>query len=361
MGRPLHLEDHCSFGDKIWLVSLTKVEQDICLSVVRSLLEKGDVTRRQALLKQFKGTLADALRKLVDCSVLRVVERVHNQETYLPRAMAFDYCGDSQTLELVKKSTEAVLQSLLSLYEQELDKEPQAQKELTPSDVELESRKLKLDIDENMVRLGLYFADELNVFWTLGKDERQVFIQSCRVGEHIYEVTKMSSPWDLLIERGRTSVENYPFGRSLERIDIFDQPQNRTDLPGKEKLLSDLGSFLTRKGGVALLVIDLDHFKDVNDTKGHQEGDACLDRVVKVIGGILGRKGILYRWGGDEFAVSLPDFSTDEAHATAERIRHNVEEAKPGGDNLPVTTSIGVSGSDRITSGSAEDLLTTAD
>jgi len=82
---------------------------------------------------------------------------------------------------------------------------------------------------------------------------------------------------------------------------------------------------------------------------------------VKVIGGVLGRKGILYRWGGDEFAVSLPDFSTDEAHATAERIRRTVEEAKPGGNDLPVTTSIGVSGSDRKTSGSAEDLLAAAD
>ena len=77
---------------------------------------------------------------------------------------------------------------------------------------------------------------------------------------------------------------------------------------------------------------------------------------MNTIGGVLGRKGILYRWEGDEFAVSLPDFSTGEAHATAERIRVAVEQAKPGTD-LPVTTSIGVSGGDRMTSASAEDLL----
>jgi diguanylate cyclase (GGDEF)-like protein len=107
-------------------------------------------------------------------------------------------------------------------------------------------------------------------------------------------------------------------------------------------------------------VIDLDHFKRVNDTKGHLEGDACLDRVVKTIGGVLGRKGVLCRWGGDEFAVSLPDFSTEEAHVTAERIRRAVEEVKPA-DDLPVTTSIGVSGNDRVVNGSAKDLLTAAD
>jgi GGDEF domain-containing protein len=48
--------------------------------------------------------------------------------------------------------------------------------------------------------------------------------------------------------------------------------------------------------------------------------------------GILGRKGALNRWGGDEVAVTLPDFSTEEARATAERFRHAVAQAKPGYD-----------------------------
>jgi diguanylate cyclase (GGDEF)-like protein len=340
---------------------LTKVEQDICHFAVQRLLERGDLTSRQALLKQFKGSLSDALRKLVDRSVLRAVEQVQNQETYLPRAIAFHYCGDTNALALAKKSTEAVLQALLSLYEQELDKEPQEQTNLSPSDVEAEARNLKFDVDEKMVRFGLYFAEELSVFWMLQKEPKQIFLTSFRVGERIYELMKVSNPWDLHIERGRMNVENHPFGRSLDRFDISEQPQNIADLPNKERLIADVAKFLTRKPGIALLVIDLDHFKDVNDTKGHQEGDACLERVVKVIGGVLGRKGVLYRWGGDEFAVSLPDFSTDEAQATAERIRYAVEEAKPGGKDSPVTTSIGVSGSDRMTSRSAEDLLTAAD
>ncbi len=180
------------------------------------------------------------------------------------------------------------------------------------------------------------------------------------LGERIFEVTKDSSPWDTHIDQSRVSIENYPYGRSLDSIDISEQPQDIADLPGKEKLITDVGSFLARKAGIALLVIDLDHFKTVNDTKGHQEGDACLGRVVKTIGGVLGRKGILYRWGGDEFTVSLPDFSTEEAHATAERIRIAVERAKPGAD-LTVTTSIGVSGSEQMANGSAEDLLAAAD
>ena len=128
----------------------------------------------------------------------------------------------------------------------------------------------------------------------------------------------------------------------------------------KETLISDIRNMLEQPNVSALLVIDLDHFKQVNDTKGHLEGDACLDLVVVTIGTVVGRRGKLYRWGGDEFAVLLPDFSTEEAQATAERIRSAVELAKPGGD-VGVTTSIGVCGSDRAETKSVEEFLNFAD
>ncbi len=349
-----------SLSDKLSRMPLTKVETDICQFVVHRLLDENELTRRQVLLKEFKGSLLDALRKLVDCAVLRPIEQTYGNETYLPRAIAFHFCGDPAPLAFAKNSTEIVLQVLLVLYEQELDKEPQDQRQLTPTDVEAEARKLKFDVDEKLIRIGLYFADELSVFHLSQKDPKQIFPVSFKPGERIYEVMKDISPWDSLIKRGRVSVENHPYGRSLNSIDISEHPQDIADLPNKEKLIADVGSFLTRRAGIALLVIDLDNFKSVNDTKGHQEGDACLDRVVKAIGNVLGRKGILYRWGGDEFAVSLPDFSTEEAHATAERIRVAVEQAKPGTD-VRVTTSIGVTGNEQINNGSAEDLLTAAD
>jgi diguanylate cyclase (GGDEF)-like protein len=125
-------------------------------------------------------------------------------------------------------------------------------------------------------------------------------------------------------------------------------------------MVRDVNSAIEQKSELALVVIDLDNFKTVNDRKGHPEGDACLERTIQAIGRALGRKGTLYRWGGDEFSVMLADFSTEEAHATAERIRRVVEEAKPGKD-IPVTTSIGVSGTDRIEKVSASELFEAAD
>jgi diguanylate cyclase (GGDEF)-like protein len=151
-------------------------------------------------------------------------------------------------------------------------------------------------------------------------------------------------------------------GRNQDAEEIF-HPQHeitRMNLSNKEALLSDLQTVLTRHSISAVLVIDLDQFKLVNDTKGHSEGDACLDRVVSTIASVIGRKGKLYRWGGDEFSILLPDFSTEEAQVTAERIRSSVEQARLGGE-IAVTTSIGICGTDRTESKSSEEILNLAD
>jgi diguanylate cyclase (GGDEF)-like protein len=131
-------------------------------------------------------------------------------------------------------------------------------------------------------------------------------------------------------------------------------------LPKKEELLSELKNSLTGGSEAAVVVFDLDHFKQVNDTKGHAEGDACLEDVVRAVGNVLGRKGTLYRWGGDEFAITLPNFSTEEAVVTAERIRKAIEQAKAGKD-ITVTASVGVSATDNLQGSSAEALLDAAD
>ena len=131
-------------------------------------------------------------------------------------------------------------------------------------------------------------------------------------------------------------------------------------LPKKEELLSELKNSLAQGSEAAVVVFDLDHFKEVNDTKGHAEGDACLEDVVRAVGNVLGRKGTLYRWGGDEFAITLPDFSTEEAAITAERTRKAIEQAKAGKD-VTVTASVGVSATDNLQGCSAEVLLDAAD
>jgi diguanylate cyclase (GGDEF)-like protein/PAS domain S-box-containing protein len=99
---------------------------------------------------------------------------------------------------------------------------------------------------------------------------------------------------------------------------------------------------------LALAMIDIDRFKRVNDGFGHAAGDAVIRHVVQTVGFGLRRHDLFGRWGGEEFAVALPEAGPEFAGAIAERIRRSVEASPtrlPGGGGLPVavTVSIGIS------------------
>ncbi len=140
-----------------------------------------------------------------------------------------------------------------------------------------------------------------------------------------------------------------------------DIPEELEALPRKETLTSDLTARLEKQNSlVSVLFIDLDNFKAVNDQLGHDAGDRCLVSVVKVMRDSISGKGMLYRYGGDEFCVLLPNFSTSEGAATAERIRAAIDSADPG-DSVKVTSSIGVASSEAEHLTKPETLLKAAD
>jgi diguanylate cyclase (GGDEF)-like protein len=96
----------------------------------------------------------------------------------------------------------------------------------------------------------------------------------------------------------------------------------------------------------ALLMLDIDHFKRVNDSHGHQAGDAVLKSLAALLERSV-RDGVdlVARVGGEEFAVLLPETGIGSAQTVAERIRAGVEAAQipvPGHDPIRVTVSIGV-------------------
>jgi len=94
----------------------------------------------------------------------------------------------------------------------------------------------------------------------------------------------------------------------------------------------------------SVLAIDLDHFKDVNDTWGHAAGDAVLKHVARVVSGHTRVGDVLGRTGGEEFTILLPDTVPDEAEALSERLRLQVslEPLQFNGHSIPVTVSIGI-------------------
>jgi diguanylate cyclase (GGDEF)-like protein len=96
-------------------------------------------------------------------------------------------------------------------------------------------------------------------------------------------------------------------------------------------------------GGVAVLMIDVDHFKQVNDRYGHATGDDALRSVAQTIRRCLRTCDVLGRWGGEEFLVALPRTGEDGAREVAERIRVSMIEdvVASNGHVVPLTVSIG--------------------
>jgi diguanylate cyclase (GGDEF)-like protein len=109
---------------------------------------------------------------------------------------------------------------------------------------------------------------------------------------------------------------------------------------------------LSRRIGmeVSLLVLDLDHFKAVNDTYGHPVGDAVLHAVAEAARSQVRKTDLLARLGGEEFALLLPDTGMGDAAIRAEQLRRAIEDTELGGGELGeggaqgvrVTVSIGV-------------------
>jgi diguanylate cyclase (GGDEF)-like protein len=94
---------------------------------------------------------------------------------------------------------------------------------------------------------------------------------------------------------------------------------------------------------LGLLMLDIDHFKSVNDTYGHQVGDRILKSVASITRSILREGDILVRYGGEEFLAILPAASSEDLRLIGERIRRSTEEsAHPEGQQtIRVTISIG--------------------
>ncbi len=113
---------------------------------------------------------------------------------------------------------------------------------------------------------------------------------------------------------------------------------------GRAAFNEDLDRHITesvRSGEPLVLVMaDVDHFKRINDTHGHQHGDAVLRGVADRLEAVARRKGIVYRYGGEEFAIVLPNHGVEEGIVVAERAR-NLIAGQPI-EGLNVTMSFGV-------------------
>lgn len=128
----------------------------------------------------------------------------------------------------------------------------------------------------------------------------------------------------------------------LSRHDTLTGLSNRRDMMEKLALLKARAD---RDGTpLAMLMIDMDHFKAINDKRGHDLGDRVLQSVARVLAKRIRGQDLLARWGGEEFLIALADTDHDGALKAAEQFRRAVEKEGSSGSSpdTPVTITVGV-------------------
>jgi len=129
--------------------------------------------------------------------------------------------------------------------------------------------------------------------------------------------------------------------RILARRSLFD---TLTSVLNRKGILGAMRgmAFLSQRTGspIGTLMLDIDHFKRVNDTHGHGKGDEVLASVAKTVRQSVRLDDLVGRFGGEEFVVFLCPITEDGVVTVAENIRGEVERSQPGG--ILVTVSVGV-------------------
>ncbi|HKT93375.1 MAG TPA: diguanylate cyclase [Paraburkholderia sp.] len=138
-----------------------------------------------------------------------------------------------------------------------------------------------------------------------------------------------------------------------DRVQLMDLLQKQavtdelTGLPNRREFTDTVDTLLESDKTLSIFILDIDYFKKINDSYGHDIGDEVLRVLAKVVMNSNCRIGVFARWGGEEFVAALPDSDIGQARAAAEELRlaieqQNFEHTWRLGKPVPFTVSIGV-------------------
>ncbi len=210
---------------------------------------------------------------------------------------------------------------------------------------------------------------ELPILLLADTDDRTRILRALDIGVNDYIARPID--WNELMARVRTQLRRKRYADRLR--DIMQESLQLavidplTGLHNRRYLESNLGQMIESavdgEKPLSLMILDIDHFKAVNDTHGHDAGDEILRAFAERIKTVIRGVDLLCRLGGEEFIIVMPDTTLEVASKVAERVRHCIGAAlfaiDHGMQQIPVTVSIGLA--DHGQERGADQLLKRAD
>jgi diguanylate cyclase (GGDEF)-like protein len=233
-------------------------------------------------------------------------------------------------------------------------------------------RKLRESYDQRNMYIIILTAqqgiDRLVEAFEAGADDcmvkplaQKIFFARLRAAQRVVRLQE-----ELAFDREQMLRFSKELAASNERLQRLALTDALTELPNRRFALERLEQewALSQRGGRTLscMMVDIDHFKSINDKFGHQTGDEALKAVALALRQSARTQDVVCRYGGEEFVVICPDADIDAAYQGAERLRLNVAALKIKCQeiDLKLTISIGVA-EKRENTASIDDLLNHAD
>jgi len=168
-----------------------------------------------------------------------------------------------------------------------------------------------------------------------GNVYRGLIINRKKDGELYYEektITPIKNEIGIItsfVSTGKDITQHIEMQHTLEKLASTDQLTGIYNRRKFEEMFNvELDRISRYKSPLALIMFDVDHFKSVNDTYGHDVGDKVLKSIVNVVNKNIRNTDIFARWGGEEFLILSPETNSENARALAEKLRASIEKTK---------------------------------
>ncbi len=172
--------------------------------------------------------------------------------------------------------------------------------------------------------------NELRLFCKLVEDGELTAKLAATKAPHPDDLTLLARSFEAMRDRFAEQIGTDPLTGCVNRRAL------------ENRLRTDWRLAKRRGSHVAVVAIDLDHFKTINDSRGHPVGDLVLQQLAGIMKGTARDTDTVARLGGDEFVIVLPDTGWEGAVTFAERVRRRVQDFAFGYDHAPVTATVSV-------------------